>query len=71
MNAGGSHEAQEGLHLGRRHVPPALVAAEALLVLLGVHVGLRHHVLDGVVGHKQLEEVHASGCGWHSLDRAW
>lgn len=66
-HTGGRHEAQEGLHLGQRHACPALITAEALLVLLGIHVGLGHHVLDDIVGHEQLEEIHGSGIGWDPL----
>lgn len=67
LNAGGGHKPQEGLHLRRRHALPALVTPVALLVLLGIHVGLRHHVLDDIVWHKELEEVQGSGIGWHLL----
>lgn len=52
VHAGGDYEAQESLHLSRSHAGPALVAAKALLELLGIHVGLSHHVLDGVVWYK-------------------
>lgn len=70
VHAGGDDEAQEGLHLLRSHRAPALVRAEALLELLGVHVGLDHHVLDAIVRHEELEEVQGSGRRRHLLSRA-
>lgn len=64
-DAGGDHVAQEGLHLCQRHLRPGAVAAEALLELLGIHVRLHHHVLEGVVRDEELEEVHGAGAGGH------
>lgn len=71
VHAGGGDEAQEGLDLLGRDGTPALVRAEALLELLGVHVGLDHHVMDAVVWDEELEEVQGCGRGWHLLSWAW
>lgn len=70
MNAGGDDKSQEGVHLLGRDWAPALIRAEALLKLLGVHVGLGYHVLDAVVWDKELEEVQGCGSGGHLLSGA-
>lgn len=67
VHTGGDHKAQEGFHLSRRHVGPAFVTAKAFLVLLSVHVGLSHHVLNNVVRYEELEEIHGCGSSWHFL----
>ena len=69
--AGGDDVAQERLHLRQRHVRPGSVAPEALLELLGVQVGLHHHVLEDVVRDEELEEVHGAGAGWHLPGGTW
>lgn len=71
VHAGGDDEAQEGLHFLGCDRTPALLGAEALLELLGVHVGLGDHALDAVVWNKELEEVQGGGCVWHLLSGAW
>lgn len=71
MNAGGDDKSQEGVHLLGRDGTPAFIRAETLLKLLGVHVGLGHHVLDAVVWNKELEEVQGCGSGRHLLSGAW
>ena len=69
--AGGDDVAQERLHLRQRHVRPGSVAPEALLELLGVQVGLHHHVLEDVVRDEELEEVHGAGAGGHLPGGTW
>lgn len=71
VDAGGSDKAQEGLDLLGCDGTPALVRAEALLELLGIHVGLDNHILDAIVWDEELEEVQCCGSGWHLLSRAW
>lgn len=71
VDAGGGDEAQERFHLLGGDGAPAFVRAEALLELLGVHVGLSDHVLDAIVRDEELEEVQGCGTGWHLLSRAW
>lgn len=68
---GGGDKAQECLYLLGRHGTPALVRAEALLELLGIHVGLDNHVLNAIVRDKELEEVQGCGGSRHLLSRAW
>ena len=69
--AGGDDVAQERLHLRQRHVHPGPVAPEPLLELLGVQVGLHHHVLEDVVRDEELEEVHGAGAGGHLPGGTW
>lgn len=69
--AGGDDVAQERLHLRQRHVHPGAVAPEPLLELLGVQVGLHHHVLEDVVRDEELEEVHGAGAGGHLPGGTW
>lgn len=67
LHAGGDHKAQEGFHLSWRHVGPTFVTAKTFLVLLGIHVGLSHHVLNNIVRYEELEEIHGCGSGRHFL----